>query len=302
MQEEPKIVTSKFKHTPVLLKEVIQALGQLPNELLKKGHILDATIGGGGHAASILKNYPNIHLIGLDQDPIAITAATERLQTFDARVKIIQSNFSDFIPEEKISFILADLGVSSPQIDEAERGFSFRLDGPLDMRMNQENGQKANELLEKMNEKDLANLIYQYGEERFSRRIAKRIKQDLITKGPYKGTLSLAYAIAGCYPPKMRNNRIHPATRTFQALRITINNELEVLKNFLNESPNWLAPGGMIGIISFHSLEDRLVKTAFNNDERLEKLTRKPIIANEIESKLNPRSRSAKFRLAKKYP
>ena len=204
------------------------------------------------------------------------------------------------MPEEKFAFILADLGVSSPQIDQAERGFSFRLDGPLDMRMNQENGQKASELIKKINEKDLANLIYKYGEERFSRRIAKRIKQDLSLKGNYKGTVSLANAIASCYPPKMRNSRIHPATRTFQALRIAINNELEVLKNFLIESPNWLLPGGIIGVISFHSLEDRLVKTAFRNDECLEQINRKPIIASESESKLNPRSRSAKLRLAKR--
>ncbi len=300
MQEEPKIVTSTFKHTPVLVDEVIEGINQLPSDLLKKGPVLDATIGGGGHAASILTKFPNIDLIGLDQDPLAISAASQHLKSFDSKIQIIQSNFSDFIPEQKLSFILADLGVSSPQIDQAERGFSFRLDGPLDMRMNTNNGKKVNELIEEINEKDLADLIYQYGEERFSRRIAKRIKQDLSSKGPYEGTVSLAYAIAGCYPPKMRNNRIHPATRTFQALRIAINNELEVLKTFLNVSPNWLLPGGIIGIISFHSLEDRLVKIAFKTDNRLCKINQKPIIARENEKKLNPRSRSAKFRLARK--
>ncbi len=300
MQEESKIVTSKFKHTPVLLNEVIQAISQLPNEVLKKGPILDATIGGGGHAASILKIHPNVHLIGLDQDPIAISAASKSLDPFNSRIKIIKSNFADFVPKKRVSFILADLGVSSPQIDEAKRGFSFRLDGPLDMRMNPENGLKANELIEQMSENELADLIYKYGEERFSRRIARRIKQDISSKGPYKGTLSLAYAIAGCYPPKMRRRRIHPATKTFQALRIAINNELDVLKTFLNQSPNWLLPGGMIGVISFHSLEDRLVKTAFNIDERLERITRKPIIATDKENTINPRSRSAKFRLARR--
>ncbi|KGG16766.1 MULTISPECIES: 16S rRNA (cytosine(1402)-N(4))-methyltransferase RsmH [unclassified Prochlorococcus] len=303
MKEESNLVKSKFKHTPVLSKEIIEAIRQLPASLLNKSKVIDATLGGGGHASLILEKFPNLHIIGLDQDPTAITAASKKLLKFDSRVKIISSNFADFFSEEKVSFILADLGVSSPQIDQASRGFSFRLDGPLDMRMNPEKGIKAQDLIEQTDEKALADLIYKYGEERFSRRIAKRIKNDLSRKGSYEGTASLAYAIASCYPPKMRNGRIHPATRTFQALRIAINNELENLETLLKNAPNWLLPGGGFGIISFHSLEDRLVKHSFINDERLERITRKPITASSDEKSINPRSRSAKFRLAiKKQP
>ncbi len=300
MKEESKVVTSKFDHSPVLAKEVIEAIRQLPLSILKKGTLIDTTLGGGGHSALILKHFPTLQLIGLDQDPDAISAAASRLLPFGSRAKVVFSNFADFITHEKAAFILADLGVSSPQLDQASRGFSFRLNGPLDMRMNSTKGIKADELLKTLNEKDLADLIYEYGEERFARRIARRIKNDLATKGPYNGTTDLAYAIAGCYPPKIRNGRIHPATKTFQALRITINNELDSLKRLLSISPNWLVPGGQLGIISFHSLEDRLVKHAFMNDERLERITKKPIRASLKEQQENPRSRSAKLRLSKK--
>jgi len=300
MKEESKVVTSEFKHTPVLARERVQGISQLPNELLAKGKIIDATIGGGGHASSVLETYPNLEIIGLDQDPMAVTASSERLRKYGSRVKILQSNFSDFVPDEKVAFIFADLGISSPQIDNGKRGFSFRLDGPLDMRMNPNNDLTAKNLHEKINENDLADLIYKFGEERFSRRIARRIKNDLAVKGAYAGTTSLAYAIAGCYPPNKRNGRIHPATRTFQALRIAINNELEILKHFLKNAPNWLLPGGTLGIISFHSLEDRLVKVSFVSDERLTRITKKPIIASSNEQATNPRSRSAKLRLARK--
>ncbi len=300
MKEESKIVTSKFKHTPVLSREVIQAISQLPATLLKKGTLIDATLGGGGHASLALEAYPNLHIIGLDHDPAAISAATDQLNIYGSRVKIVASNFADFIPKDKVSFILADLGVSSPQIDEAQRGFSFRLDGPLDMRMNPKNDLTAAKLIKETDEKALADLIYKYGEERFSRRIARRIKNDLCVNDSYPGTASLASAIASCYPPKFRNKRIHPATKTFQALRIAINNELEALEKLLTKAPNWLSPGGIFGIISFHSLEDRLVKHSFLKDERLERITRKPIVASSEEKSMNPRSRSAKFRIAMK--
>ncbi|AAP99242.1 MULTISPECIES: 16S rRNA (cytosine(1402)-N(4))-methyltransferase RsmH [Prochlorococcus] len=300
MKEESKIVTSKFKHTPVLVNQVLEAIAKLPSELLIKGKLIDATIGGGGHSALILKGFPSLHITGLDQDPSAIDAASKQLLHFGSRAEIISSNFADFVPQEEVAFVLADLGVSSPQIDEAKRGFSFRLNGPLDMRMNPKKGLKADELLEKTEEKALADLIYKYGEEKFSRRIARRIKQDLSANGPYEGTSALAYAIAGCYPPKMRNGRIHPATRTFQALRIAINNELDALQHLLQKAPNWLLPGGVFAVISFHSLEDRLVKKSFLTDERLERITRKPIQADSNEKLNNPRSRSAKLRLAKK--
>ena len=197
--------------------------------------------------------------------------------------------------------VLADLGVIRPQLDVAERGFSFRLDGPLDMRMNPEkDGETAAELIDRLEESALADVIYGYGEERLSRRIARRIKADLAEHGAYSGTAALAYAVAGCYPPKARRGRIHPATRTFQALRIAVNDELAVLDALLEQAPDWLEPGGLLGVISFHSLEDRRVKTAFKEDERLSRITRKPMVASEEEQESNPRSRSAKWRLARR--
>ena len=199
--------------------------------------------------------------------------------------------------------VLADLGVSSPQLDVAQRGFSFRLDGPLDMRMDQVGGgETAAELIARLDESDLADLIYAYGEERLSRRIARRIKADLDASGAYAGTAALAYAVAGCYPPKARRGRIHPATRTFQALRVAVNDELAVLDRLLQQAPDWLQPDGLLAIISFHSLEDRRVKTAFLSDDRLQRVTRKPLRADESEQQLNPRSRSAKLRIARRRP
>ena len=216
------------------------------------------------------------------------------------RSQIVATNFASYQPPEPALAVLADLGVSSPQLDVAERGFSFRLDGPLDMRMNPAAGETAAELLERLDETELADLIYAYGEERLSRRIARRIKQELAEQGPYSGTAALAYAIAGCYPPKARRGRIHPATRTFQALRIAVNDELAVLDRLLQQAPDWLVSDGLFGVISFHSLEDRRVKTAFVSDERLQRVTRKPETAAEEEQSSNPRSRSAKWRVARR--
>ncbi len=300
MSDQQSITASNFKHLPVLANHVLQALNNLPSAMLNGGLIIDATLGGGGHSALILEAHPNLRLIGLDQDPYARSAASERLRVFGDRVQILPINFANFTPPELAVIVLADLGVSSPQLDNASRGFSFRLDGPVDMRMNPENGITAAELIERLNEKNLADIIYQYGEEKLSRRIARRLKRDLAEKGPYKGTTDLAFAIAGCYPPKLRHKKIHPATRTFQALRIAVNNELKVLDFFLKNSPDWITPGGLLNIISFHSLEDRQVKIAFKDDRRLERVTRKPLLATSIEIDNNPRSRSAKLRIARK--
>ena len=197
--------------------------------------------------------------------------------------------------------MLADLGVSSPQLDEGERGFSFRSEGPIDMRMNPEAGETAAELLDRLEEGELADLLYELGEERLSRRIARRLVSER-TSRPWaeRSTADLAYAIAGCYPPKARHGRLHPATRSFQALRIAVNDELGSLGALLERAPDWLAPGGLVAIISFHSLEDRLVKRAFLEDPRLERLTRKPITAGVEELEANPRSRSAKLRVARR--
>ena len=284
----------------MLANVVLQAAEALPSQ---DGVLIDATLGGGGHSALLLERHPQLRLVGLDQDPAARAAAVDRLAPFSDRIQITATNFADFTPNEPAVMVLVDLGVSSPQLDQAERGFSFRLDGPLDMRMNPAGGgETAGELIERLEESALADLIYGYGEERLSRRIARRIKSDLASQGSYAGTADFAYAVAGCYPPKARRGRIHPATRTFQALRIAVNRELEVLERLLQRAPDWLVPHGLLGIISFHSLEDRRVKQAFVEDQRLERITRKPLVASEEEQQSNPRSRSAKWRLARRRP
>ena len=291
-----------FAHLPVLAEPVLAGFAELSPLLAQHGGgvLIDCTLGGGGHSALLLEAHPALRLIGLDQDPTARAAAAERLAPFGDRVRIVATNFAAFTPAEPAVAVLADLGVSSPQLDVAERGFSFRHDGPLDMRMNPQAGATAAELLERLEEGELADLIYAYGEERLSRRIARRIKQHLQEQGPFRGTAELAYAIAGCYPPKVRHGRIHPATRTFQALRIAVNDELGVLDRLLAAAPDWLLSGGLFGVISFHSLEDRRVKTAFVSDDRLQRVTRKPETATEAEQHSNPRSRSAKWRLARR--
>ena len=291
-----------FAHQPVLADQVLAGLAELSPLLAQRGGglLIDCTLGGGGHSALLLEAHPTLRLVGLDQDPTARAAAAERLAPFGERVQIVATNFADYRPSEPAVAVLADLGVSSPQLDVAARGFSFRHDGPLDMRMNPQVGETAAQLLERLDETALADLIYAYGEERLSRRIARRIKQQLQERGPFSGTAELAYAIAGCYPPKARHGRIHPATRSFQALRIAVNDELGVLDRLLASAPDWLASGGLFGVISFHSLEDRRIKTAFVSDERLQRVTRKPETAAEAEQTANPRSRSAKWRLARR--
>ena len=283
-----------FAHVPVLADAVLAGLAELPSG----GVLLDCTLGGGGHSGLLLQAHPDLRLIGLDQDPTARAAAAERLAPFQDRVQVVATNFADYTPTEPVAAVLADLGVSSPQLDVAHRGFSFRLEGPLDMRMNPSAGETAGELIDRLDETALADLIYGYGEERLSRRIARRIKEQ----GPWAGqtTAALAYLIAGCFPPQARRARIHPATRSFQALRIAVNDELGVLDRLLAAAPDWLLPGGLLAVISFHSLEDRRVKTAFTSDERLQRVTRKALQASEAESAANPRARSAKLRIARR--
>jgi len=302
MKEGPISSSSNFNHVPVMGKEIIQSLKELPSNLTKQGLIIDATLGGGGHSAQILENFPGIKIIGLDQDPIAREAASKKLIKFGTRIEIISTNFADFSLSEQAICVLADLGVSSHQLDEPSRGFSFRLDGPVDMRMNPEKGLSAAELIDTLSEKDLADLIYNLGEEKRSRRIARKIKNDLAENGAYSGTQALSYAIAGCFPPKQRHGRIHPSTRTFQALRIAVNNELESLDSLLEKAPNWLLEDGLFMVMSFHSLEDRRVKSSFKTDNRLKVLSKKPLRASPQEIELNPRSKSAKLRIsAKKF-
>ena len=287
-----------FNHKSVMINEIMASLEYYPSIFKNKIKGIDATLGGGGHSYHLLKKYPDLEIIGLDQDPFARKSASIKLDEFKTRININGSNFANFKPQEKVSFVIADLGVNSNQLDDPERGFSFQKDGPLDMRMNPFLETDAEKLIENLSEKDLADLIYKYGEERLSRKISRKIKMDLKEKGKYSGTKELAYSIAGCFPPKQRYKKIHPATRTFQALRIAVNKEIEALENFLKVVPDWLLPGGIISIISFHSLEDRLVKTSFKNDERLKNLTKKPITPSEKEIELNKRARSGKLRIA----
>ena len=303
MPDLPSSLAQGFMHVPVLAEPLMQTLAAELSEQRQSGVFIDATLGGGGHSGLLLDRYPKLRLLGLDHDETARLAAAERLEHHADRVTIVATNFADYTPPQPVALVLADLGVSSPQLDVAHRGFSFRLDGPLDMRMNPAGGgETAAELIARLDEPALADLIYAYGEERLSRRIARRIKADLTERGAYAGTAGLAYAVAGCYPPKARRGRIHPATRTFQALRIAINDELAVLDRLLQQAPDWLEPDGLLAIISFHSLEDRRVKTAFLRDERLQRVTRKPLRADEAEQEINPRSRSAKLRIARRRP
>lgn len=281
-----------FSHIPVLSREVIEGLA-----IRTGGHYLDATVGGGGHAALILAAAPDVKLTALDQDEFAIAAAQAKLQEFGDRVQFHRSNFSEFDPgETRFDGILADLGVSSAQFDIAERGFSFRQEAPLDMRMDQRQAVSAAEVINEWDEVDLANAFYKYGEERLSRRIAKRI----VEQRPFTTTTELANAIAHSVPRQYRYGRIHPATRVFQALRIVVNRELEVLEKFINSAPHWLNPGSRLAIISFHSLEDRIVKHRLKESPLLQVVTKKPIVPQEDEIEENVRSRSAKLRIAER--
>ena len=294
-----------FSHLPVLAEPLLTGLAPLA-ELLEArpagGVLLDCTLGGGGHSGLLLQAHPGLRLVGLDQDPTARAAAAAHLAPFAGRTAIVATNFADHTPAEPVLAVLADLGVSSPQLDVAARGFSFRLEGPLDMRMDPGRGETAGQWIDRLGEDGLADLIYTYGEERLSRRIARRIKEQ----GPWgdpdrpRTTAELAWLVGGCHPPAARRGRIHPATRTFQALRIAVNDELAALERLLAAAPGWLVPGGLLAIISFHSLEDRRVKSAFLTDPRLERITRKAIQASPEEAEANPRSRSARLRIARR--
>ncbi|MGK7891747.1 MAG: 16S rRNA (cytosine(1402)-N(4))-methyltransferase RsmH, partial [Leptolyngbyaceae cyanobacterium] len=237
----------EFKHVSVLVEEAIAQLNLQP-----QGIYLDATVGGGGHSQAILDRATESRVVGIDQDARAIAAAQSRLHEYGDRIQFWRGNFSDYDPgERRFDGILADLGVSSAQLDVAERGFSFRHEASLDMRMNPEDELTAADIVNHWDEKQLADVIYQYGEERLSRRIARRI----VEKRPLSTTTQLSEAIWHSVPRSYRYGKIHPATRTFQALRIAVNRELEVLTQLLELAPQWLNPYGRLVIISFHSLE-----------------------------------------------
>lgn len=281
-----------FHHIPVLAQELIEGLAIVPG-----GCYLDATLGGGGHSQRILDAAPETQVWGLDQDEMAIAASRQALASYGDRLHLRHTNFASFQPGvQRFDGILADLGVSSTQFDLPERGFSFRQDAPLDMRMDQGQPLTAADIINHWDEQALANLIFRYGEERLSRRIARRI----VAVRPLSRTLELAEAIAQSVPAAYRHGRIHPATRTFQALRIAVNRELEVLETFLQQAPTWLKPNGRLAIISFHSLEDRLVKHTLKANPSLKILTKKPIIPTDAEVQVNPRARSAKLRIVER--
>jgi 16S rRNA (cytosine1402-N4)-methyltransferase len=288
-----------FDHISVLAEEIVTGLHPQTG-----GAYLDATAGAGGHSWHLLTAMPHISLTLIDRDPQAIAATRHRLAPFltqvpPAQIQFWQGNFAHF-PGRPQSFdgIIADLGVSSPQLDTQERGFSFRHCAPLDMRMDPHQELTAQTVVNHWSELELAHIFFDYGEERFSRRIAGA----LVQKRPFYTTTDLAAAIAATVPAKYRYGRIHPATRVFQALRIVVNDELGSLERFLHQAPQWLKPGGYLGIISFHSLEDRRVKHHFRDCLELQVLTKKPILAGAPELERNPRARSAKLRWAQKRP
>jgi len=246
----------------------------------------------------------------MDQDGAALRAAGERLRPYDGRVRLVQGNFQDLkqhlraLGVAEVDGVMFDLGVSSAQLDEPTRGFSFLADGPLDMRMDPRGPLTAATLVNDLPERELADLIYRYGEERYSRRIARAIVRERAVK-PLATTLGLASVVRGAVPPPYRRGRIHCATRTFQALRIAVNRELDVLESALRDAVDVLAPGGRLCVISFHSLEDRIAKQTFRalsqgEAPRLTVLTKKPLVASDEECARNPRARSAKLRIAER--
>ena len=294
---------SKTGHVPVLLKEAIDFL-----DIKRGGTYIDATVGLGGHSLEIAKRLgaPG-HLIGLDKDPAALDEARARLTSSGRegwpQVSLLHSSFAEIgtgFEPASADGILADLGVSSLQLDEPARGFSFQAEGPLDMRMNPQVGPTAEQVVNHLDERELADLIYEFGEERRSRRIARAI----VRSRPIRTTAQLAEIVsAAARPMNQEQRRIHPATRTFQALRIFVNHELDDLRALMRAAPQVLKKGGRIVIISFHSLEDRIVKDAFRDEVKqgyYKLLTKKPVTAAEEEGKRNPRSRSAKMRAAEK--
>jgi 16S rRNA (cytosine1402-N4)-methyltransferase len=289
------------RHVSVLPAEVLALLDPQPGQV-----VVDATVGAGGHTRLLAERVgPSGRVIGLDRDA-AMLALAGRERLAGLPVTLVQSGFERLrsvlneLGVDAVDTVLADLGICSDQLDEAQRGFSFSVNGPLDMRMNPGEGEPASSLLQWMNERELADLIYQYGEERHSRRIARKIV-EVRQREPLETTQQLAELVRRCVPrPAKMRHVIDPATRVFQALRIAVNDELRSLERLLAELPGCLRPGGRAALISFHSLEDRRVKVAFKERTTWEVLTKKPVTAGEEEMRNNPRSRSAKLRAARR--
>jgi 16S rRNA (cytosine1402-N4)-methyltransferase len=303
-------------HVPVLYKEVISGLNPGP-----AGQYLDGTVGAGGHAFGLLEaSAPNGELLGLDLDPAALSRAAERLISFGPRAHLVRASYQEMAAQaarlgwEAVDGVVLDLGLSSLQLEAPDRGFAFRQDGPLDMRFDPAGPLTADFFVNQVPEDELAQILFEYGEERAARKIARAIAGAR----PILGTRRLAELVAAAAGGQRDDAKVHPATRTFQALRIAVNGELEAVAASLPQAVNLLKPGGRLAVISFHSLEDRIVKTYFHQEARdcicppeqpvctcghrasVREITRKPVVPTAGEVKANPRSRSAKLRIVEK--
>ena len=288
-------------HIPVLAREVLEWLDPISGMLY-----VDGTLGLGGHTSLILdQSAPAGRVLGFEWDEQATRLATERLSGFGDRFQLIHGSYAELLARchqlgvKQVDGILIDLGVSSLQLDSPERGFSFMADAPLDMRMDSRRQVTAEQLVNSLKKDELADIFYNYGEERQARRIAKFIVEARLNC-PVKTTRQLAEIVRRAIPAKYHPKKIHVATRVFQALRIAVNREFDNLVTLLTEAPGMLAPGARICIITFHSLEDRIVKQAFVNNQAYRVLTKKPVGPTATEMRKNPRSRSAKLRVAEK--
>lgn len=305
-----------FYHVPVLVDEVVAWLAPA----LAGKTLVDATVGGGGHAEALLEAVPELRLVGIDRDDEALHAARRRLERFGSRVRLVKANFAglaEVMGSEEIAGVIYDLGVSSAHLDQPERGFGYRSDAPLDMRMDRSASLSAEEVVNTYSESRIAEVLVTYGEERFARRIARAIV-DRRKLRPFRNTVDLAGVVRSAIPAPARRRGPHPARKTFQALRIEVNREMDAIEQSLPAAISGIAAGGRIAAISYHSLEDRIVKRIFVREAhgcrcpsdlpvcvcgrkaKLRVLTKKPVRASPEEVQANPRARSAKLRVAQK--
>lgn len=308
----------EFKHTSVLLEESIDALAIRPD-----GIYLDGTLGGAGHSSQIARRLTTGLLIGVDRDPVALQAAKERLAPYGERVRLVHSNFREInsilssLQIAQVDGILLDLGVSSPQLDDGSRGFSYMADAPLDMRMNKEDTLSAYDVVNTWPREELRRILFAYGEERYAPQIAAAIERRR-QESPIKTTLELVDVIRGAMPPQALREKQHPAKRSFQAIRIAVNDELAAVDQVMQDAIPHLAPGGRLAVITFHSLEDRIVKNAMQEAAKgctcppsfpvcvcgkkpmVKLIAKKPIVSKDEELQENPRARSAKLRVCEK--
>ena len=309
---------SEFYHVSVLLEECLEGLDIKPD-----GIYVDGTLGGAGHSSRIAARLTTGRLIGIDRDPVALKAAGERLAPYGDRVTLVHSNFCEIkqvladLDIPGVDGILLDLGVSSPQLDDAQRGFSYMADAPLDMRMNSQDSLSAYTVVNTWPQEELKRILYNYGEERYAPQIAATICRKREVK-PVETTLELVDIIRSAMPPAALREKQHPAKRSFQAIRIAVNDELGSVEKVMRDAVDCLNPGGRLAIITFHSLEDRIVKTGMadaakgctcppnfpvcicGNQPKVKLITRKPIISGDAELEMNPRARSAKLRVCEK--